>query len=127
MITGSVEAIQAMQDELQKLRAYKTYVDQRLSELGAPWEVPESKHTAAGCRVGGRFDWVAGRLSGLIEANDKARRAMDFAASDLRQWRQLGRYQRDRSPDYSHDPLCATDAGMERTDKAIGKLSSVLV
>lgn len=54
--------IAALKGELVKKEAFKVYTHQRLSELGAPHEVPESEHTKAGCRVGGRFDWVEERL-----------------------------------------------------------------
>lgn len=192
-------------------KKFKDYTHQRLSELGAPHEVPESEHTKAGCRVGGRFDWVMAELAALRsriaaleeelaeakrgralaeraiahdhkgdlapdligrlvsvmievdgqrisaegeverlreaaakaeearidaeearlraemlsdevlwrEAAEEAEKAMTLASADLCQWRQLGHYQRKQSPNYSRDPLCATDAGMAQTEDAI--------
>ncbi len=64
-----IEWIQRLRDELRETEAgvvkageFKTYTHERLDRLGAPYEVPESPHTGAGCRVGGRFDWVEQRL-----------------------------------------------------------------
>lgn len=46
------------ESELEKLRKFKEYVHARLDRAGVPREVPESPHTAAGCRIGGRLDWL---------------------------------------------------------------------
>ena len=43
---------------------FKEYVHARLDEMKVPHEVPESEHTKAGCRIGGRLDWVEERLDG---------------------------------------------------------------
>lgn len=71
---GLHERFTAAESELKRLEKFKAYTHQRLDELGAPESVPESPHTAAGCRVGGRFDWVrdliAGEVACVREAED---------------------------------------------------------
>lgn len=47
---------------VKKQGEFKKYVHERLDGMEVPHEVPESEHTAAGCRVGGRLDYVEGRL-----------------------------------------------------------------
>ena len=51
----------AAADEIRKLRAFKAYTHERLDAMGVPVEVP-SPHTDAGCRIGGRMDYVEQRL-----------------------------------------------------------------
>jgi hypothetical protein len=48
--------------KLAEREAFKSYTHQRMTEAGVPHEVPESPHTAAGCRIGGRFDWLLKQL-----------------------------------------------------------------
>jgi hypothetical protein len=48
----------AAEDAVAKLQAFKDYVHQRLDAMGVPHSVPESEHDKAGCRVGGRLDFV---------------------------------------------------------------------
>lgn len=50
-----------LEAEVEKLQAFKDYTHKRMDELGVPQEVP-SPHTDAGCRIGGRFDWVSDHL-----------------------------------------------------------------
>lgn len=45
-----------------KLQAFKDYVHQRLDAMGVPVD-PESPHKAAGCRIGGRLDYVEANLA----------------------------------------------------------------
>lgn len=45
--------------------ACKKYVHQRLDAIGVPYSIPESEHDKAGCRVGGRLDWVESRIKEL--------------------------------------------------------------
>lgn len=47
---------------------FKAYVHNRLDEMGVPHSVPESEHDKAGCRIGGRLDWV----EGVIKQNSVA-------------------------------------------------------
>ncbi len=58
-----VAELASLKAQLAEAANFKLYVHKRLDEAGVPHEVPESPHTAAGCRVGGRFDWVKGRLA----------------------------------------------------------------
>ena len=59
-LRAQVAQLTAERDALAK---FKAYTHQPLDELGAPPEVPESEHTKAGCRIGGRFDWVRYQLA----------------------------------------------------------------
>lgn len=59
-LRAQVAQLTAERDALAK---FKAYTHQRMNEIGAPPEVPESEHTKAGCRIGGRFDWVAAKLA----------------------------------------------------------------
>ena len=43
--------------------AFKQYVHDRLDAMGVPHTVKESPHTDAGCRVGGRLDYVEAKLA----------------------------------------------------------------
>ncbi len=43
--------------------AFKAYTHERMDKLGAPHAVEDSEHTKAGCRIGGRFDWVEAKLA----------------------------------------------------------------
>lgn len=56
------QSLAAVTKERDDLLAFKTYVHKRLDEADVPHEVPESEHTKAGCRVGGRIDWLLERL-----------------------------------------------------------------
>lgn len=47
-----------LKKEVKKLRKFKKYVHKRLDEAGVPYELPESEHTKAGCRIGGRLDYL---------------------------------------------------------------------
>lgn len=53
-------ALQAQQP-VQAQSAFKSYVHERLDAMGVPPFVA-SPHTDAGCRVGGRLDWIEQRL-----------------------------------------------------------------
>lgn len=46
-----------------KGQAFKDYVHQRLDAMGVPHSVPESEHDKAGCRIGGRLDFVEARIA----------------------------------------------------------------
>jgi hypothetical protein len=48
-----------------KNQAFKVYVHQRLDAMGVPHSVPESEHDKAGCRIGGRLDYVESDLAAL--------------------------------------------------------------
>lgn len=70
----------AIQDELDRLRAdiarltaelaarqaFKDYVHTRLDDAGVPVD-PPSPHRDAGCRIGGRLDWLLAELAAAKE------------------------------------------------------------
>lgn len=55
--TAAIEAA----DQRDKLQRFKEYVHARLDAAGVPTD-PDSPHKAEGCRIGGRLDYVLGRL-----------------------------------------------------------------
>ena len=59
----------ALKSRAEKAEAFKTYVHERLDAMGVPHEV-SSPHTDAGCRVGGRLDFIEGELERLRGAFD---------------------------------------------------------
>lgn len=61
----AADEIERLRAERDKLHAFKVYVHQRLDAMGVPHSVPESEHDKAGCRVGGRLDWVENALDKL--------------------------------------------------------------
>jgi hypothetical protein len=63
-VPEAAAALAAQAQRIAKQGEFKSYTHQRLDELGVPHTVP-SPHTDAGCRVGGRFDWVAQRIAEL--------------------------------------------------------------
>jgi len=60
---STVATLAARESELDKALRFKNYTHARMDRLGAPHEVPDSEHTKAGCRIGGRFDWVEQQLA----------------------------------------------------------------
>lgn len=64
---STVATLAARESELaeanERALKYKNYTHARMDKLGAPHEVPASEHTKAGCRIGGRFDWVEQQLA----------------------------------------------------------------
>jgi hypothetical protein len=46
--------------------------------------------------------------------------------TDISQWVQLARRQMAASPDYSHDPLCATDKGIQDSQIVLDKIAVAL-
>jgi hypothetical protein len=59
-----------LQQNVAKLQAFKDYVHDRLDKMGVPVD-PESPHKAAGCRIGGRIDFVESQsatIKELVEA-----------------------------------------------------------
>lgn len=53
-----------MREQRDALQRFKDYAHQRLDGMGVPTVVEYSPHTKAGCRIGGRLDWVE-KLIGL--------------------------------------------------------------
>ncbi len=58
---GHAKAMGQLAETLARLAAFKAYVHERLDQAGVPAD-PESIHKAAGCRVGGRLDWLLAQL-----------------------------------------------------------------
>jgi hypothetical protein len=52
-------ALKDAEERIEKLQAFKDYTHDRLTEAGVP-ERPTmpANHTAAGCRIGDRLDWL---------------------------------------------------------------------
>lgn len=51
------DQVPALKEQIKKLQDFKDYVHERLDKMGVPHTV-EGEHTDAGCRVGGRLDYV---------------------------------------------------------------------
>lgn len=66
-------------EELVKLENFKIYVHQRLDSMGVPHSVPESEHDKAGCRIGGRLDWVENEMKKEREISDKLVDALNWS------------------------------------------------
>jgi len=70
--------------------AFKAYTHERMDKLGAPHTVEDSEHTKAGCRIGGRFDWVEAELARLKSEKAAAERDNDAGREVLRRaWREF--------------------------------------
>lgn len=50
--------IESLRQQFIKLKEFKAYTHQRLDAMNIPYSVPESDHDKAGCRIGGRMDYV---------------------------------------------------------------------
>jgi hypothetical protein len=59
---GSRKVFAEIEAQAAKLQAFKDFVHKTLDAMGVPAELPESEHTKAGCRIGGRLEWVAQQL-----------------------------------------------------------------
>lgn len=46
-----------------KLQKFKDYTHERLDAMGVPKSNPDNEHEKAGCRIGGRLDFVENKLS----------------------------------------------------------------
>ena len=65
-------------DELGKLQAFKDYVHKRLDDAGVPID-PDSPHKAAGCRIGGRLDFVLIKERETIkELKEELKKALEY-------------------------------------------------
>lgn len=56
------EALEEMTAERDRLQAFKDYVHEWLDKAGVP-EDPNGPHSAEGCRVGDRLDWLMATLT----------------------------------------------------------------
>lgn len=72
------------------------------------------------CDAHARVAGETPRAVALIEA------AICGASRDIREWKQLGRRWMDESPDYGRDPMCPTDAGMQRSGDVLYSLAMAL-
>lgn len=78
--SGALENdVASAEKERDALAKFKTYVHQRLDDAGVPVD-PESPHKAAGCRIGGRLDY----LFGLISKGDDSYAAIAAERDELR-------------------------------------------
>jgi hypothetical protein len=81
LLSACLVEVERLQDSLQKSasegKAFKSYVHQRLDAMGVPNSVPESPHDKAGCRVGGRLDWVEERLEVPVSGNIQKQTRLD--------------------------------------------------
>ena len=59
------------QQRIKELQAFKDYTHKRLDDAGIPID-PESPHKEAGCRIGGRLDFVFERIKELEERNEES-------------------------------------------------------
>lgn len=73
------------------------------------------------------------RTTGLVAAFSEIKEAAWAAHRDIGEWVQLACRQQQASADYTHDPLCATDAGLSRSQDvraqlvgALGKVAALL-
>jgi len=87
---STVATLTARESELaeanERALKYKNYTHARMDKLGAPHEVPASEHTKAGCRIGGRFDWVEQQLAEaqrrVAELEGKLGQSTNYVADD---------------------------------------------
>jgi hypothetical protein len=63
---------QKVEDERDKLQAFKDYVHKRLDDAGIE-KNPIGEHSKAGCRIGDRLDLVFDRNAKLVEALEKVK------------------------------------------------------
>lgn len=84
---STVATLAARESELaeanERALKYKNYTHARMDKLGAPHEVPDSEHTKAGCRIGGRFDWVERRVAELEAERELLRKALAMNTANL--------------------------------------------
>lgn len=69
----ALDQITDLEREVEKLRAFKAYVHERLDKMGVPAD-PPGEHRDAGCRVGQRLDVLEDHLKKGIETMDKITR-----------------------------------------------------
>jgi DNA repair exonuclease SbcCD ATPase subunit len=69
-LQASISELQSVKEDRDKLQKFKYYVHDRLDKMGVPVD-PESPHKAAGCRIGGRLDYV----ESVKEDNQRLREA----------------------------------------------------
>lgn len=62
--------------ERDALAKFKAYVHQRLDEAGVPVD-PDSPHKAAGCRIGGRLDFVLAERNAARAERDTFKKSLE--------------------------------------------------
>lgn len=70
--------------EIDKLQKFKDYVHERLDKMGVPVD-PESPHKAAGCRIGGRLDYIESEVERLKKENEELNVDLDNSTSAIHQ------------------------------------------
>lgn len=90
--------------ERDALQAFKEYCHQRMDEAGIPTH-PNGKHSAAGCRIGDRFDILVARA----ERGEADLARLREALADLLSW----------FPDQKPEPEWRLKAGKHGADDAI--------
>jgi hypothetical protein len=60
-----LKRVREKQTEIDKLRAFKTYVHKRLDEMGVPEDPEPEKNKEHGCRIEGRLNYVKTKLETL--------------------------------------------------------------
>lgn len=121
-LSAKKAVISAMTVQVENLQKFKTYTHERLTLLGAPEANPRSPHTAAGCRVGGRFDWVEeviNRESGLAdhqaEGCDQLGSRVRELAAQLTNVERDRDYQKKKYLDVVGDVLALVEGGHMKT------------
>lgn len=71
--------------ERDALKAFKEYVHERLDKAGAPAQV-DDEHLAAGCRIGGRLDWLEKELAKEREEHRWTMAGADIEAREALRW-----------------------------------------
>jgi hypothetical protein len=75
--------------KLARLEEFKRYVHAWLDRSGVPHEVPESPHTAKGCRIGGRLEYLEKAFEVLDQRWEKAEAALAAERKVADRWRWL--------------------------------------
>ena len=98
-------------------------------EVTCDWRTPHSYCLREGVHVFGNKAYCD---SHAVAAGEKPRaialitNAIHDAGRDISEWKQLGRRWMSESPDYTRDPKCPTDAGMQRSDDVLKSLATAL-
>lgn len=64
-------AYRALQERVAETEKFKAWVHAYLDARGVPQEFPDGPHTAEGCRIGDRLDWLMAQIPAAGEGLDK--------------------------------------------------------
>lgn len=81
-VTELVAALAAAREQIAVLQRFKDWVHAYLDNKGVPKEVQDS-HLAAGCRIGGRLDWVFGQIAAKDAEIERLKAACEMV---LKRW-----------------------------------------